>query len=75
VAFVSWYGDGVQVVDISDPAAPRLVTAYRPAALPNPRHAGFPDGANVWGVSLMGNLVVLSDTNSGLYVLRADGSG
>src|SRR5262249_29262584 len=75
LALVAWYGDGAPVVDISDPTAPRLVTAYRPPPLPNPQHASFPDGTNVWGVSLLGDLVLPSDTNSGLSVLRLQTNG
>jgi hypothetical protein len=69
---LSWYSDGLRVLDISDPANPREVAAYVPPAARNPLRAVFPDQTLVWGVSLMGDLVLLSDINSGLHVLRLE---
>ena len=71
LAFVSWYSDGVRVLDISDPAAPRELASYVPPAGANPQGKDFPDRTLVWGVALSGDLVLLSDINTGLYVLRA----
>lgn len=56
--WVSWYGDGVHVVDISDPRAPLEIASY------------VPPNADIWGVHVAGDLVYLSDIQGGLYVLR-----
>jgi hypothetical protein len=63
--FASWYGDGVRVVDISRPAAPREVASWTGAG--RPADAG---AVNVWGVAVRGDLVLASDLGYGLYVLR-----
>jgi len=70
--FVSWYSDGVRVLDIHDPAAPREVASWIPPARAQPRAIPtyLGDGPQVWGVAVEGDLVVASDINSGLYVLR-----
>jgi len=59
-------------VDISDPSQPREVTSYVPPAGNNPRAAVFPNQPLDWGVHIDGDLIYLSDINSGLYVLRYD---
>ena len=70
LAFLSWYTDGLRVVDISDPAAPREVASFVPPPVANAQGAIFPDETLVWGVFVMDDLVLLSDVNAGLYVLR-----
>lgn len=69
-ALFSWYADGVRVVDISDPARPVEVAAYVPPAVRDP-FGFFPTAATVWGVALAGDLVLASDVNGGLYVLKS----
>lgn len=59
-AYLSWYSDGIRVVDISQPAAPREIASFVP---PNE----FPF---VWGVYVDGDLIFASDFESGLYVLK-----
>lgn len=63
--YASWYSDGVRVIDISTPSAPREVAAWtgsgRPADAP---------AVDVWGVAVRGDLVLASDRGYGLYVLR-----
>jgi hypothetical protein len=70
--FVSWYSDGVRVLDIRDPAAPREVAAWMPPtdAAPAAVRSIVGPGPQVWGVAVDGDLVVASDVNSGLWVLR-----
>ena len=69
-AYVSWYSDGVLVIDISDPSNPVEVARW------NPRDQGFEDSnggvQSVWGVhKLPGDPhLYVSDMNGGLYVLR-----
>ncbi len=70
LAFLSWYSDGLRVVDISNPALSREVAAYVPSASANGRGAVFPDTTLVWGVHLDGDLIFLSDINSGLHIVR-----
>jgi hypothetical protein len=70
LAVLAWWTDGVRVVDISDPEDPREVASYVPPAEPNPQRVIFPDQTLIWGVSILGDLVLASDVNAGLYVLR-----
>ena len=72
LAVASWWSDGVRVIDISDPSAPRELTSYVPPAEPNPQRVIFPDRTMVWGVAVAGDLILLSDVNSGLHVVRLE---
>ncbi len=69
-AYLSWYSDGVRVIDISDPAHPRESAFFVPPDRPdNP--AGFLLGkALVWGVYVQNDLIYISDIDSGLFILR-----
>jgi len=58
LAYLSWFSDGVRVLDISRPEAPREIASYVPAS------------AYVWGIHEANGTVVASDINSGLYVLK-----
>src|SRR5207237_5128493 len=51
-AYLSWYADGVRVLDVSDAARPIEVNAWVP-----------PRDPMVWNVALMGNLVLVGDIN------------
>ena len=75
VEYVSWYSDGVRVVDVSDATAPRELAYFIPPPARDPQ--GFwqaPNGnrrfPNVWGVYPHGDLVYASDINSGLWIFR-----
>ena len=70
LAFISWFADGVRVLDISDPADPREVAGYVPPPAANPQSVIMPDATLVWGVYVLGDLVLISDINSGLHILR-----
>jgi len=63
--FVSWYNDGVRALDFSRPAAPREIGYWTGADAP----PGAPP-VNIWGVLPYGDLVLASDMNYGLYILR-----
>jgi hypothetical protein len=63
--YASWYSDGVRVIDISRPSAPREVAAWTGAGRPADAPA-----VDVWGVAVRGDLVLASDRGYGLYVLR-----
>ena len=67
-AFLSWYTDGIRIIDIADPTRPREVASYVPPAAVDP-YRTFTDTAQVWGVCVQGNLVLVSDINAGLFVL------
>jgi choice-of-anchor B domain-containing protein len=68
-AYLSWYSDGVRVVDISDPANPREIAFFVPP--PQVDRRGFLGGRPaVWGVYVQNDLIFISDINTGLYILR-----
>lgn len=71
-ALFSWYSDGVRLVDFADADHPREVASFVPPAVPDPLRF-FPTDAQVWGVARIGDLVLASDINGGLYVLRVAG--
>lgn len=66
--FLSWYSDGVRVLDISDPESPREVALFVPAPVEGPDGDESPPA--VWGVHVEGDLVFLSDMSGGLYILE-----
>ena len=68
-AYLSWYTDGVRVVDISRPRAPREIASFVPPGVEDP-FGFFPPVPIVWGVVVERDLILLSDMNAGLYVLK-----
>ncbi|MGH2356889.1 MAG: LVIVD repeat-containing protein [Candidatus Limnocylindria bacterium] len=75
--YLSWYSDGLRIVDISNPAQPREVAFYRPKPTLDPTgvFANFgPGGAHpipfVWGAYPSGGQIYLSDINFGLYIVE-----
>ncbi len=75
IAYVSWYADGLLMIDVSDPYNPVEVGRYheRGDAF-EAQNAGPQD---IWGVYKIPNQpwVYASDRNGGLYVLKAYGQG
>lgn len=69
-AFISYYHDGVQVFDISDPNDVKKVAWYD-THLGNSNYNGF---QGCWGVYafLPSGLILGSDMNNGLYVFQLD---
>ena len=67
--YVSYYHDGLQIFDISDPYNP-IKAGYYDTYLPN-NHNGF---AGNWGVDplLPSGIILVSDVQSGLFVLEFD---
>lgn len=59
-AYLSWYSDGIRVVDISRPSAPREIASFIPDYV-------FPF---VWGVYVDRDLIFASDFETGLYILK-----
>jgi len=67
--YASWYSDGVRLVDISTPAAPREVASFIPPDVPDPVGV-LPTKAEVWGIYVQNDLIFASDMNAGLYILK-----
>ena len=67
--YVSYYHDGIQIFDISDPYNP-IKAGYYDTYLPN-NHNGY---AGNWGVDpqLPSGIILASDVQSGLFVLEFD---
>ena len=74
--YISWYSDGVRVVDASDPTRPREVAFFVPPAGQNPvkpsQRGTLSQTPQVWGVFVdeASGLVYASDMNTGLWILR-----
>jgi hypothetical protein len=74
--YVSWYSDGVRVVDASDPTNPEEVAFFVPPAGHNPvkpsQRGVLSNTTQVWGVVVdeATGLVYASDMNTGLWILR-----
>jgi len=75
-AYMSWYSDGVRIVDTSDPRNPSEVAFFVPPAGQNsvkPSQRGVLDNqTQVWGVVVdeATGLIYASDMNTGLWILR-----
>ncbi len=74
-AYLSWYSDGVRVLDTSDPTAPREVAYFVPPAAQNPvkpsQRGVLSNTTQVWGVYVdESGLVYASDMNSGLWIVE-----
>jgi hypothetical protein len=74
--YISWYTDGVRVVDARDPRAPREVAYFVPPAGQNPvkptQRSVLTNTTQVWGVAYDATtgLVFASDMNTGLWILK-----
>jgi hypothetical protein len=75
--YLSYYAEGVVMLDISRPASPEQFAQFVPDPHPDPHGFFGPPGVefpNVWGVFVERNYVLASDINSGLWVFRLDRS-
>lgn len=78
-SYTSWYTDGVRVIDLSDPRAPKEVAYFVPPASTNPvkpsQRGVLTNTTQVWGVVVdeQSGLVYASDMNSGLWILKRTG--
>ncbi|KAB1197242.1 MULTISPECIES: PA domain-containing protein [Haloferax] len=75
MVYISWYSDGVLILDISDPYNPVEVARYSPGGEDfEDQNGGIQD---VWGIDKEKNSpwIYASDRNGGLYVLKELGSG
>lgn len=74
-AYISWYSDGVLILDISDPYFPVETARFNEAGPAfEADNGGIQD---VWGIYKIENnpWIFASDRNGGLYVLKEYGSG
>ena len=74
-AYISWYSDGVLVIDVSDPANPVETARYHRAGADfEAENGGIQD---VWGIYKVPNQpwIYASDRNGGLYILKELGAG
>jgi hypothetical protein len=63
--FASWYNDGIRVLDVRDPTSPKEVASWTGAGAP----ADAPP-VNIWSVVPHEGLLLASDRNYGLYILK-----
>jgi hypothetical protein len=63
-----WYSDGLRLLDISVPAAPREIAFFVPPDVRDPR-GWFSPKARIWGIYVQDDLILASDVNAGLYIL------
>ncbi len=79
IEYLSWYSDGVRIVDVSDPAQPEEIGHFVPPPTADPQQhfrgqGRGSDFAMVWSVKIADGLIYMSDMNSGLWIVRL-GSG
>ncbi len=74
-AYVSWYWDGVLVLDVTDPSNPVETARYVRGGPEFTSQNGGPQ--DVWGIYKEPNSpwIYASDRNGGLYILKEYGSG
>ncbi|GBD17223.1 hypothetical protein HRbin26_02141 [bacterium HR26] len=63
--YASWYSDGVRIIDISSPSAPREIGFWVGEGAPSDAPP-----VNIWSVVPHGDLLLVSDRNFGLYILK-----
>jgi hypothetical protein len=72
--YISWYSDGVRIVDARVPSKLKEVGYFVPPAGQNPvkpsQRGVLSQTPQVWGVVVEGGLIYASDMNTGLWVLR-----
>jgi hypothetical protein len=72
--YISWYTDGIRVVDAKNPRRPTEVAYFVPPAGQNPVKPGqrnvLTNTTQVWGVEYEDGLVYASDMNTGLWILK-----
>jgi len=74
--YLSWYSDGIRVVDASDPCTPHEGAFFVPPSANNPvkpsERAVLSNAPQVWDVAYdeATGLIYASDMNSGLWILR-----
>ncbi len=67
-AYLSWYDEGIRIIDLSQPATPREIASF----IPDPNQAG---PGRFWGVYVHNDLILASDIYSGLFILKQEAGG
>ena len=62
-AYLSWYFEGIRVVDFSQPSAPREIAAF----IPDPAETS---PGLFWGVYVHKDMILGSDILGGLFILK-----
>lgn len=77
LVFLTWYGGGLQALDVSDPSAPQRVGQFVPAgagAAAESYVGRYP--VQMWSYPVLRDgLLYVTDIQSGLYVIRYTGPG
>ncbi|MGH2628199.1 MAG: LVIVD repeat-containing protein, partial [Anaerolineales bacterium] len=77
LVFVTWYGGGLQALDVKEPARPRRVGLFVPrgeGAAAESYVGTYP--VQMWSYPILRQgLIYVSDIQSGLYILRYTGPG
>jgi hypothetical protein len=77
LAFVTWYGGGLQVLDVSNPEAPSRVALFVPdgqGAADRSYVGSYP--VQLWSYPILRQgLIYVADIQSGLHILRYTGPG
>lgn len=68
-AYLSWYEQGIRVVDFSEPHDPMEVGAFIAGPIPDPQRV-LSDTQGFWGVFVDDGLVLGSHMNGGLFILK-----
>ncbi len=74
--YLSWYSDGIRVVDARNPRKPREVAYFVPPAGKDPikpsQRNTLTNTTQVWGVAVdtANGLVYASDMNTGLWIIK-----
>ena len=68
IAYISYYLDGLRVVDLRDPHMPEEIAHFD--TVPDANERGLTQGA--FGIRVLDGVVYLSDIESGVYAFRVD---
>ena len=68
IAYVSYYVDGLRVVDLRDPERPEEIAHFD--TVPDANERDILQGA--WGVRVLDGVVYLSDIESGIFAFKVD---
>ena len=68
IAYISYYIDGLRVVDLRDPAMPKEIAHFD--TVPDANERDIAQGA--WGVRVLDGVVYVSDFESGTYAFKVD---